>query len=266
MIRVFVLAALLTGLAISPRPSAADEPPKKPTRKDAAADLLHKLHHQQVTFDANPGDSPLAELLGLLGKRYEVTFVIREKAFRDAGTENIRDAKANLTATKFEGISLHQFLSTLLDDIGATYLIRAGYLEIVPVEFAAKEAKFPTDEDGITRMDCPLVSAIYKEKPFNEAVAELAELYDLNVVIAPQSADNKTGFVSARLLNVPADKALELLAVQADLRVVRKGNAFLITSTDHANGLFAEQLDKERQRAEIQRLKITPLAPPANDK
>src|SRR5262249_2966233 len=101
----------------------------------------------------------------------------------------------------------------------------------------------------------PLVSAIYKEKPLNEAIADLAEEFDLNVVVAPQAGDSRTAFVSARLLNVPAEKALELIALQADLRVVRKGTAFLVTSRDHANELFAEPLEKEKMKAEVERFR-----------
>jgi hypothetical protein len=57
------------------------------------------------------------------------------------------------------------------------------------------------------------------------------------------------------MLNVPADKALELLAVQCDLRVLRKGNTFLITSRDHANDLFNERQERERQKIETERLR-----------
>ena len=106
------------------------------------------------------------------------------------------------------------------------------------------------------------MSAVFKEKPLNEAVAKIAEMYDLTVVVSPQAGDAKTGFVTARLLNVPADKALELLALQCDLRVVRRGNAFLITSKDQANELFNEKLDKERQKIEMQKLREAPAKPP----
>jgi hypothetical protein len=107
------------------------------------------------------------------------------------------------------------------------------------------------------------VSAVVKEKPLNEVVAKIAEMYDLTVVVAPQAGDAKTGFVNARLLNTPADKALELLALQCDLRVVRRGSAFLITSRDQANELFGEKLDKERQLIEVQKLREAPAKPPA---
>jgi hypothetical protein len=106
---------------------------------------------------------------------------------------------------------------------------------------------------------------IFKDKPLNEALAELAEEYDVTVVVSPQSGDGRMGFVSARLLNVPADRALDLLAIQCDLRIVRKGNAFLVTSRDHANDLFGEKMERERQQIELARLRTAPIGPPRPD-
>ena len=61
---------------------------------------------------------------------------------------------------------------------------------------------------------------------------------------------------------MPADKAIDLLALQCDLRVVRRGTAFMLTSKDHANELFGEKLDKERQLIEVEQLRKGPAKPP----
>src|SRR5262249_11837855 len=107
----------------------------------------------------------------------------------------------------------------------------------------------------------PLISFIVKEKPLNETVEQIAKLYDLTVVVSPQAGDARTGFVSARLLNMPAEKALELLALQADLRVVRRGAAFFITSKDHANEIFTEEVEKELKKIELMKLRETLVKP-----
>jgi len=107
-----------------------------------------------------------------------------------------------------------------------------------------------------------LVSLVVKEKPFNEVIDKLAEMYDLSVVICPQSGDGRTGFVTARLKNVTPAVAIELLAVQCDLRVIRKGNAFLITSRDHANELHNEKFERERQKIELLKFREAPLPKP----
>ena len=58
-----------------------------------------------------------------------------------------------------------------------------------------------------------------------------------------------------------ADDALDLIATQADLRVVRQGKTFLITSPEHASVLFEERMEKERRQIELERLRQTPFGP-----
>lgn len=265
------------GLALVAAPAFADDPkpddkkaaPKPAPRADAAEKILDVLAAElELPKDQNPSETPLFETLQYLGKRYNANFVINEAAFKAAGRPNIREEKPTVTASALGGVTVHQFLTLALDSLGATYLVKNGTIEVVDVGHAAKVTKsgVSQDEDGLPRLNERLVSAVAKEKPFNEVVAKIAEQYDLTVTIAPQAGDAKTGFVTARLLNVPADKALELLALQCDLRVVRRGAAFLVTSRDHANELFAEKLDRERQQIEIQKLREAPAKPPAPEK
>lgn len=268
---LFALACA-SGLALTATPAFADDskPAKKPEQKADPTEALLAVLTQEVQLKegANVNEIPLFELLQDFSKRHQVTFVILEEPFKAEGQPNIKEEKIKLAATQLRGLTMHQFLTTTLSSLGATYLVRNGTIEIVPAQFAAKRTitTATQEDDGRARLNEQLVSAIVKEKPLNEAVAKIAEMYDLTVVVSPQAGDAKTGFVSARLLNMPADRALELLAVQADLRVVRRGAAFLITSKEHATELFNEKLDKERQLIELQKFreaKPTPPPPPA---
>lgn len=259
------LVLLVTGcaLALTAAPALAAEEVKAPAKKpDPTERLLALLADAEIDLgDKNTNETPLFELLGFLSKSHGVTFVVLEEQFKAEGQPNIREEKPKFAATQLRGQSLHQFLNTALESLGATYLVKNGTIEIVPTRHAAKVTKSAIeseDEGGRPRLKEPLVSAVIKEKPLNEAVAKIAEMYDLNVVVAPQAGDAKTGFVTARLLNVPADKAVELLAVQCDLRVVRKGNAFLITNRDQASELFGEKLERERQKIELEKLREAP--------
>ncbi len=216
--------------------------------------------------DKNVNDIPLFELLQDFSKRFGLTFTINEEAFKQVGSPNVKEEKPNVAATRLRDVTVRQFLNVILDGMGATYLLRNGVIEIVPVHHAARVTRALLaeggDESGRVRLAEPLVSVIFKEKPLNEAVAKVAEMYDLTVVVAPQAGDARTGFVTARLLNVPADQALELLAVQCDLRVARRGAAFLITTRDHANDLFEEKWERERKQIELQKLREAPAKPP----
>ena len=259
MIRAFVLAVLVTGLAFAPWSAAADPAAKK---ADPTADLLDKL---RKPVDLNVADEVrLAELADLLAAKFGVPVMVNVREFRETGIPAADDMMVKLPRAK--GLSLNTVLRHTLEAHGVTFLVRKDHLELVPQDFAARVTKnlTPGDMPGGGQAREPLVSAIYKEKPLNEAVADLADEYNLTVVVSPQTGDNRSGFVSARLLNVPADKALELLALQADLRVVRKGSAYLITGKDHANELHEEAFQREMKKVELARLKITPLPPPAD--
>jgi hypothetical protein len=260
-----VAVAVAAGLLCAAGPAAAQELKAEPRLvKPRGLDHVLQALRSPVSYEGNLDEVPLFELLQNLAKKYDVTFIIMEDYFRAEGVPDIREARPRLTATRLEGMSLQRFLATVLRSMTATYLVRKDHIAIVPIAFAARETENagPGREDLPVSLKEPLVSAVYKEKPLAEVVADLAEEFDLNVVVGPQAADARAAFVSARLLNVPADQALELLAVQADLRVVRKGKAFLVTSKDHADALFAEQQERERQQIELEKFRKAPPAVP----
>lgn len=266
MSRFWMLAvACAAGLTLTATPANADDS-KQPAKKGDPTEIILTILEQEVQLKegANINEIPLSELLHDLSKRHQLNFAINEIAFKQVGQPNIKEEKPNIAATQLRGLPMRQFLNLTLDGMGATYLVKGNVIEIVPIQHAAKVTKstFSQDDDGPARLREPLVSAIFKEKPLNEAVAELAKMYDLTVVVSPQAGDAKTGFVNARLLNQPADKAIELLALQCDLRVVRRGTAYILTSRDHANDLFGEKLDKERQLIELEQLRKGIPKPP----
>lgn len=263
----FACLLAVCGLALTAAPAFTDDvKPAAKKKADPTERILDALSQEFALKEGvNVNDVPLFELLAGIQKRCEVTFAINEESFKAEGHPDFKEAKPKLAITRPTGLTLHQFLTVALDSLGATYLVKNGMIEIVSFPSAAKATKSGVSQgdDNRARLNEPLVSAIFKEKPLNEAVAKIAEMYDLTVIVSPQVGDAKTGFVTARLLNVPADKALELLALQCDLRVVRRGAAFLLTSKDHANELFNEKLDKERQKIEVQKLREAPAKPPA---
>ena len=257
----FLLTLVVALALVAPVLAQKSEPVNvKPAPSDGLAALLDKLHNETVSLPpgANLNDMPLMELLLYLSKTYNVTFVILEEPFKEEGITDIRDKKTTLAATSLRGLTLHEFLTKVLENLSATYLVKGNTIKIVPTAYAAKVTGTGTDQKGDKSIPQPLVSAVIKEKPLNEAVAQLAEWYDLTAIVAPQAGDGRKGPVTARLLNVPASTALELLAVQCDLRVVRQGNAFLITSREHAHELFNEKLERERLKIELQKFRDAP--------
>jgi len=241
--------------------SAADPAPVPEAAKklDTTAELLARLHKPH-DFESSIDTTPFQEVAQFIQAKCGIPIVINDRAFKEISGHEGRETHVKVRQLK--GLPLVVGFRDVLTQMDATFLVRRGHLEIVPIAFAAQETKSALVEGEQPRLKEPLVSVIFKEKAFNEVVAELAEEYDLNVIVSPQSGDSRMGFVTARMLNVPADKALELLAVQVDLRVIRKGNVFLITSRDHANDMVNERLEKEKQQIEVEKLRAEIAKPP----
>lgn len=247
MVRLLGLAALVLFGATLHRVAVADEGKgEKKAPPDPTAQLLAKLRQPLVL----KGDElPLAEFAVQVEKATGIGVVVNDAAFRQDG-----EAPDNLTVQppRFKGDAA-TVLRLALATRGATYLVRRSHIEFVPIAVARREARLPeADKNGEPLHPYPLVSAVVRERPLTDALADLAADHDLTVLVSPQVGDQKSAFVTARLLNVPADQAVELLALQADLRVVRRGTAFLVTSKEHADNLFSERMDREQRRAELE--------------
>jgi hypothetical protein len=246
---------LAVGLLMAGSTLAADPPPQQ----DSASEILDKLFNQEVMVDGNVNDMSLLELLNQLSIKNTLTFYINEDSFKLAMMPDIKEKKPVLAATSLRGIRLHQFLNMVLESMNATYIVKGNVVEIVSVAHAEKLFKAATvdDVEGIRMLKEPLVCAIVKQKPLTEAIEQLARRYDLSITINPLAIESASIAITARILNLPADKAIETLALQCDLRVVRKGNAFVITKPEHAKMLLAEQSEQERNKIELEKLRIS---------
>jgi hypothetical protein len=252
-----LLAATLLGLLACVRPAAADDPPKKATTSSQVVDALRA----PVQFEGDVNDNSLEAILLKLSETSGVRFVIRDDLFRENGLGNVRDSKPNVQAARLDGATLRRFLTVVLSNLDAAYLVRKDHVEVVPTPAAVEEV-FGSAEPtvGPARVH-PLVSEVYKDRPLDEVVADLAEEYDLTVVVAQPVGERRTAPVSVRLFNVPADRALEMIAVQADLRVGRRGNVYLITTPEHAKALAEEEYLRNWRQLELNRPRLQLGAP-----
>ena len=122
-----LLMALVVSLAFGTGPALGADPPAK--KADATEALLEVLFEQEVQLSENTSinDTPLFELVHMLSKRYAVTFVIQEETFRAAEYPgDIKEAKPRLAATNLRGMKMHQFLTHVLDSVGATYIMKGA--------------------------------------------------------------------------------------------------------------------------------------------
>jgi hypothetical protein len=259
MVRLLGLAGVVLFGATLHRVAVADEPKGKAAAPDPTAQLLEKLR-QPLALPG--GEMTVAEFAAAVEKATGVGVAVNAAGLGSLAGGGQEDDMPKLRPVRFKGATAAAVLRLTLARADMTYLVRRNHVEVVGIDYARAEVKQPANTDGNGGepvAPAPLVSAVIREKPLTEALSELAAEHDLTVVLAPQAADQKAAFVTARLLNVPADRAVELLAVQADLRVVRRGAAFLVTTKDHSDALFNERQERARQKVELQNLRNAPL-------
>lgn len=254
MIHRIVMASLAIALvAASPGFNLKGAPPAK---SDPLPALLEKLR-EPIDIHNAEGQISLRDLADFTSSRLGVPV-----KFSPEVATNLDDANA-IFKTSPGKVSMRKTLTATLAQQDFTFLVRRDHLEIVTIETAARETRCPMeDRPPTSRLKQPLITAVIKETPLNEAMAEIAEEYDLTIVVGPHAGDAKASFVNARLLNVPLEKALDLLTMQAGLRAERRGNAFYITSADHSNDLFNEKIEREKQKAELEGIKLKATVPP----
>lgn len=249
MVRALLLAGLAVGLVAVPGGvpvRAAGDEKKEPAAPPTAEKIVSVLQNSRVQYDKDLQTTPFPELLGDLAKRYDLTFVVDKVALGDA-VGGLNDAKADrLSTARLDGLPLGTFLDIYFRGLSienVTYLVRPDYIEITTREAAQKEAGLPeaiqeattTGEPGEVvrakaRMNLPLVCVAVKDKPLGAVLKDLTRVYGLNIVVEPGARQALAAELTEQLLNVPADTALEVLAGQAGLSVVRKGNVFRITA------------------------------------
>lgn len=170
----------------------------------------------------------LAEQHGLTGK-----VILDAQAFKATGVEDVRAAMVKLD--KLADVKLATVLSAILKQVNGCYLVKDGL--IVITSKAARRAELgekDDDAEAAVRDAMPLVRMTFTETPIRKVVEELAEKFERTILIAPYLAERGDVLVTAKLVNVPLDHAVELLADMAELALVKRGNALYVTSRERA--------------------------------
>jgi hypothetical protein len=140
-------------------------------------------------------------------------------------------------SSKLNDETLATILEIICSQLDAGYVVRKGHIEIVPVPVLRKELNYPFGRDSDFRR---LVVRFYDEMTVRKALTDLADKYSRTVLLAPAADKELEKVITARLLNVPFETAVETLADLADLKVVRKANVLLVTTKEQAALLNAE--------------------------
>ena len=195
-------------------------------------------------------DKALDELLVRIG----IPWKMNASAFAKQGGGP--DIVAKTTVAKIspvEGLSRQAILERLLsniasksDDGQAVAVVRPGVVQIT-TRRAYLDEFYPGRKDFNLP---PLVYAAFDKVPLSDALAELGHTTGNNVTLASYLGKEAETKVTANLTGVPLDTAVVLLADTADLKLVRLGNVYYVTSRERARVLEAdekERLSKEEK-------------------
>jgi hypothetical protein len=243
LLSVSVVAAVAL-LAWARNPAPLEKPAAAPP---AAPDDYAAVLARRVDF---PGvDDPkatLAEVLALMQNRYGVRFDVNERAFKNGEIQDVLKVPVaeNGPIPPMQGVRLETVLNRVLARVpaasGAVVMVRRDALEITTGAFQRLEVW----GEGFTGPFPPLVHARFDKKPLADALNELADQAQFNVLLDRRAADKAALPVSARFTNVPLTTAVRLLAESADLAVVYRDNVLFVTTPERAAAL-EEQFSHE---------------------
>jgi len=157
----------------------------------------------------------------------------RESMDFDENREEIKIAK-KLTSERLDTLLAFTCRQTT---VGGVVFVRDDYIEIIPRSKAMKELGLQLADDEPMPV---LIHQFFSKVPLEKALKQISERYAQNIVLAPLAESKRATPITARLVNVPIDVAVETLANIAELKVVRKPNILYVTTKEQAATLRAE--------------------------
>jgi hypothetical protein len=223
--------------------------PEKVRPKQAAVEtktirLINKLQVCVLVEKGFPVGTTLGEVIKYLNSRFKICIVINPATFRVAreGLPLEEDSNEPLEKEMVKlapvvNLPLANVLRRVLDQVGATYVIRQNSIEITAKEWVARH---------LLREK---VLAHFDNRPLGEALRELSEQTGASVLVDGRLGDKAKTPVSATLKNdVTLETAVRLLADMSSLKAVLVGGTLYVTTKENAAALRAEEAKKSRTK------------------
>jgi RNA polymerase sigma factor (sigma-70 family) len=258
------------------KPVGAVQPPAKEAAPSAVTDIdidkqtparravdIQKKLSETINFELAVDTTLDKALDELLTTRRGIPWTVNDAAF---GPDN-KDVVKKTPVEKMDPITgvtvatvLNRLLAKIPNDSGKTsptYVIRPDRVEITTRDAYQRES-YPNWKFSDELLDYlhlpPPAYAVFEKVPLSEALAELARTTGGNVIVAGYAAKEAETKVTAELNGVPLDAAVTVLADMADLKCVRVGNVYYVTTPERARMLESEEkerLPKEEKEAPI---------------
>jgi hypothetical protein len=243
-----ILIALLLGANAVPAPTPSEE------RAEIRLRFLASSLDTPVTIKEK--ENTLGLLLTDLADQVsdgrdakkKVTISVQLPEFaQDAGGRFELEVYQVRFATPLQDIPLRDALALICEQLPGVggFVVRKGYIEIVSCDRLRKELNHPY---GLNHEFSRLVVRMYENVTVETALKHLGEKYNRTIALSGLAAKQLNATISARLINVPFETAVETLADMVDLKVVRKKNVLMVTTREQAAELAAEE--EQRLNAE----------------
>jgi hypothetical protein len=231
MLRYVLTCSLFLACALATE--AADR--TAPEKKEAGATAKQLVTRLSQRFSLEKGidaNTPLKDALEFIADGAGISIHVDKQAFATAGFQEVEAQPVRMP--KILNCRLANVLRLLLSQVNAIYLVRDDYLEITP----APTVPGPEGAPVLDRSALPLVYGIFEKLPLEEALRVVSDQADVSVILdAYRAAEKQKIAVTATFKNVPVDTAVQLLADMAELKMVRLGNVFYVTTRENVEAM-----------------------------
>jgi hypothetical protein len=185
----------------------------------------------------------------------QLPILVHQSAFNAAGQSldapDIYEAEVSLPPVP-RTMPMETALNIILaqvshDDIQATFRIRQGYVEIVPVNYIAAK-----------RLVRERISARIQERPLEKVLRDLSEETGLTIVLDPATGKKAVTSINAIFRNIALEDALVAVTEMAELKYVVLHDSIYVTLPSKV-----EAIEKEEKQREERRQAVKPKAVPA---
>jgi len=247
--------ALLIGGAPAPEP-AGSQPTNAAFRQQKRTEFLISALQAPLPMDRAIDGVPLKEVIDYLedvaspiesknDPSLRVRIIPDDAAFKAARGENFRIEDELVKLPRMTGSPLERALEKICDQVGGTFVMRGYNIEITTFEKVLGRQRNVGESAA-------LVQHIANKEPLADLLDHLATRYGRTVVVAPQVAEKAQTPVTLKLLNIPFDLAVLMVAETADLKVVHKDGALLVTTPQRAKEFEAELKARKKEEKPMQ--------------
>ncbi len=219
---------------------------------DDRDEMANKLT-ERVTLKEQLKSMPLKDVLDYFQTIHGITLIVDPRTFGSASAAAAARAdddavffNQSINVPAMKNVRLGTVLKCVADQIDGVYLIYPDHIKLVGPARAATLTKPPlkaymSEDDNFQEApenvirSIPLITISFHGQTLEEALRIIELRSNRTTVLANQAADSGKTPINARFTNVPVDSAVAALAEMAGLKMARKGNVLLVTTTERAD-------------------------------